>query len=114
MIKLQDLINEIKKPEQIYVPGYEPEEDDFLKKGFRTKQTDVNPETGAVSSEVEYLPAFDQIRKDILQNRKEFQPFKYHSNPNIAKTAKDLNTLLSKAANIVFALDKMIEMERKK
>lgn len=114
MIKLQDLLNELEKPEQIYAPGYEPEpNDDIIKKGFRTTKTTVDPETGTVSSNVEYLPAFEQVRRDLLQFRKEFQPFKYHPNESIAKSAKDLNTLLTKAANLVFALDKMVELQRK-
>jgi hypothetical protein len=29
-------------------------------------------------------------------------------------TKEDLNTLLTKAANLVFALDKMVELSRKK
>jgi hypothetical protein len=116
MIKLTDLINELDKPENIYAPGSEPEtsSDDFLKRGFRTKGITINPETGTVSSEVEYLPAFEQVRKDLLKYRKEFQPFKYHPNESIAKSAKDLNTLLTKAANLVFALDKMVELQRKR
>jgi hypothetical protein len=114
MIKLTDLINELEKPENIYNPGYGPEKtDDFLKQGFRTKQSSVNPETGTVTSDVEYLPAFEQVRRDLLKYRKEFQPFKYHPNESIAKSAKDLNTLLTKAANLVFALDKMVELTKK-
>ena len=116
MIKLTDLINELDKPENIYASGSEPEStsDDFLKRGFRTKKTSINPETGAVTSDVEYLPAFEQVRRDLLKYRKEFQPFKYYPNETIAKSAKDLNTLLTKAANLVFALDKMVELQRKR
>jgi len=113
MIKLTDLIKELDKPENVYAPGEGPEIDSFLKQGFRTKQTSINPETGTISSEVEYLPAFEQVRRDLLKYRKEFQPFKYHPNEAVAKTAKDLNTLMTKAANLVFALDKMIELTKK-
>jgi hypothetical protein len=114
MIKLTDLLNELEKPENIYLPGEGPKTtDDFLQKGFRIKGTTVNPETGAVTSDVEYLPAFEQVRRDLLKYRKEFQPFKFHPNESIAKTSKDLNTLLTKAANLVFALDKMVELQRK-
>ena len=113
MIKLTDLLNELDKPENIYAPGEGPKTDDFLQKGFRIKGTSVNPETGTVTSDVEYLPAFEQVRRDLLKYRKEFQPFKFHPNESIAKTSKDLNTLLTKAANLVFALDKMVELQRK-
>jgi hypothetical protein len=115
MIKLTDLISELEKPKNIYNPGYESEpEDTFIKQGFRTKPSSVNPETGAIMSDVEYLPAFEQVRRDLLKYRKEFQPFKFHPNESISKTAKDLNTLITKAANLVFALDKMVELTRKK
>jgi hypothetical protein len=113
MIKLTDLLNELDKPENIYAPGESPKTDDFLQKGFRIKGTSVNPETGTVTSDVEYLPAFEQVRRDLLKYRKEFQPFKFHPNESIAKTSKDLNTLLTKAANLVFALDNMVELHRK-
>jgi len=113
MIKLTDLIKELDKPENIYAPGEENNTDDFLQKGFRTINPTINPETGTVSTDVEYLPAFETVRRDLLKYRKEFQPFKYHPNESIAKSAKDLNTLLTKAANLVFALDKMVELQRK-
>jgi len=113
MIKLTDLIKELDKPENIYASGEEKPSDDFLQKGFRTKNQTINPETGTISTDVEYLPAFETVRRDLLQYRKEFQPFKYHPNESIAKSAKDLNTLLTKAANLVFALDKMVELQRK-
>ena len=119
MIKLIDLIKEAEQEPKIFVGGPfgEPEEkfddEDMVKRGFRTKEVGVDPETGAVISQVEYLPKFDQIRRDILKHRKEFQPFKYHSTESIAKNAKELNTLLTKASQMIFALEKMIELERK-
>jgi hypothetical protein len=45
--------------------------------------------------------------------RKEFQPFKFSSNPDIAKISKDINTHLTKASQLIFALDKMVELQRK-
>lgn len=114
MIKLIDLLNELSKPENIYNGGNTDPKDDYLQQGFRTKQTDVNPETGTISSKVEYLPSFEQVRRDLMKYRKEFQPFKYHSSSTISKNAKDLNTLLTKAANLVFVLDKMIELDNKR
>jgi len=111
MIKLTSLI------EEIYVEKPGPEDtapsQEFVKKGFSLGKTTVDPETGAVSSDVTYLPPFEKIRTDIVRYRKEFQPFKYYSNDNIAKSAKDINTLLTKAANLIFALEKMIELEKK-
>ena len=112
MIKLIDLLEEIEvRPAMAQPPS--DENDEFIKRGFRTTPTEVDPETGTITSKVEYIPSFEKVRRDLLKSRKEFQPFKYHSNESIAKNAKDLNTLLTKAANLVFALEKMVELERK-
>jgi len=114
MIKLTDLIQELNVPQNIYTPGAKPQTDDeFMKKGFKMSQPTVDPETGASTSNVEYLPSFEQIRKDIIMTRREFQPFKFSSNPDIAKLAKDINTNLTKTANMIFALDKMVELQKK-
>ena len=114
MIKLTDLIQELEVPKNIYAQGAKPETDDeFMKKGFKMGQTTVDPETGASMSNVEYLPAFEQIRKDIIKMRKEFQPFKFSANPDIAKVSKSINTYLTKTSQLIFALDKMIELQNK-
>jgi hypothetical protein len=46
--------------------------------------------------------------------RKEFQPFKFSSNEDIAKVAKDINTNLTKVSQLIFALEKMIELQNKR
>ena len=113
MIKLIDLLEEIEvRPPIVPMPSEEDDEE-FIQRGFRTIPTEIDPEPGTVTSKVEYIPSFEKVRRDLLKNRKEFQPFKYHSNESIAKNAKDLNTLLTKAANLIFALEKMVELERK-
>jgi hypothetical protein len=115
MIKLTDLIKELEEIEVRPAMAQMPSDDDeFIKQGFRTTPTEIDPETGTITSKVEYIPSFEKVRRDLLKSRKEFQPFKDHSNESIAKNAKDLNTLLTKAANLVFALEKMVELERKK
>ena len=48
--------------------------------GYTTKQTDIDPETGASMTSVEYLPNLEQARRDVLKLRKEFQPYKFSSN----------------------------------
>ena len=45
--------------------------------------------------------------------RKEFQPFKFSQNADVAGLAKDINTNLTKLSQMVFAIDKMIELQRK-
>ena len=114
MIKLADIIQELGVPTNIYAQGANPTPDDeFIKTGMRMSKPTVDPETGASSSTVEYLPPFEQVRRDVLKMRKEFQPFKFSSNPDIAKVSKDINTHLTQVSQLIFALDKMIELQRK-
>ena len=106
MIKLNDLLNEIyaEKPES---------SDDMLNKGFKLSEPEIDPETGTSTTTVTYLPKFEQIRKDIIKMRKEFQPFKFSQNTDIAGLAKDINTNLTKLSQMIFAIDKMIELQIK-
>jgi len=113
MIKLIDILNELEKPSQIYSPGQKPDDEPLIQRGFELASSEVDPETGTVTSTVKYLPKFEQIRRDVLKMRKEFQPFRYSSNPDIAKVAKDINTNMTKLSQMIFALDKMVELQRK-
>ena len=108
MIKLKDLLDEV----YVQMPG-DQGDDELMQKGFKLGKSTTNPDTGTVSSDVTYLPAFEQIRRQALSMRKEFQPFKFSSNEDIAKVAKDINTNLTKVSQLIFALDKMIELQRK-
>jgi hypothetical protein len=109
MIKLTDLL-------EVYVqtPDGEEGDDTLMKQGFKLGKATIDPETGASVTDVTYLPAFEQIRRQALSMRKEFQPFKFSSNEDIAKVAKDINTNLTKVSQLIFALEKMIELQNKK
>jgi hypothetical protein len=111
MIKLKDLLNE-----KVYVQTPDGEEGDetIMKQGFKLGKATIDPETGASVTDVTYLPAFEQIRRQALTMRKEFQPFKFSANEDIAKVAKDINTNLTKVSQLIFALEKMIELQNKK
>jgi hypothetical protein len=116
MIKLIDLL-ELEKPKNIYAPGQElgnAPEADLMKQGFKLGKATIDPETGASVTDVTYLPAFESIRRQALTMRKEFQPFKFSANEDIAKVAKDINTNLTKVSQLIFALEKMIELQNKK
>jgi hypothetical protein len=113
MIKLIDILNELEKPSQIYAPGQKPGNEPLIQRGFELTSSEVDPETGTVTSTVKYLPKFEQVRREVLKMRKEFQPFKYSSNEDIAKIAKDINTNMTKLSQMIFALDKMVELQRK-
>ena len=101
MIKLTDLLNEAF------------DDDKLMQQGFKLSNPTVNPETGAVASDVEYLPEFENVRRQILKMRKEFQPFKYAADENVAKVAKEINSNMTKLSQLIFALDKMVELQRK-
>jgi len=109
MIKLTDLL-------EVYVqsPDSEEGDDTLMKQGFKLGKATVDPETGASVTDVTYLPAFEQIRRQALSMRKEFQPFKFSANEDIAKISKDINTNLTKVSQLIFALEKMIELQNKK
>ena len=110
MIKLQDLLEEV----YVQTPDGEEGDDTLMKKGFKLGKATIDPETGASVTDVTYLPAFENIRRQALSMRKEFQPFKFSANEDIAKVAKDINTNLTKVSQLIFALEKMIELQNKK
>jgi hypothetical protein len=118
MIKLIKLLKEDENnptPAELGDLGFilgKPGEKELFKKGTILGPEEVDPTTGAITNKVIKLPSFDQVRKDVLKLRKEIQPFKYSSNADIAKVAKDAVTAMTKANNLIFALDKMIKLQR--
>jgi hypothetical protein len=111
MIKLKNLLNE-----KVYVQTPDGEEGDetLMQQGFKLSKPTIDPETGASVTDVTYLPEFENIRRKILSMRKEFQPFKYAADENVAKVAKEINTNMTKLSQLIFAMDKMIELNKKK
>ena len=109
MIKLTDLLEEV----YVQTPDGEEGDDTLMKQGFKLGKATVDPETGASVTDVTYLPAFEQIRRQALTMRKEFQPFKFSANEDIAKIAKNINTNLTKVSQMIFALEKTIELQNK-
>jgi hypothetical protein len=107
MIKLTDLL------ESVYTDKPEGPDMNLMQQGFKLGKPEIDPETGTTTTTVTYLPKFEEIRRQILTMRKEFQPFKFSSNPDIAGVAKDINTNMTKLSQLIFALDKMIELQRK-
>jgi hypothetical protein len=108
MIKLTDLLNEV------YAEKPEMADDELMSKGFKLGEPEIDPETGTSTTTVTYLPKFEQIRREILRLRKEFQPFKFSANEDVAKVSKEINTNMTKLSQLIFALDKMIELQKKK
>jgi hypothetical protein len=124
-MKLLDIINELDRPSKIYMdrdPNKQvtmadltPEEyEELLKKGsilVKMPQDPNRPET--ISSQVINLPKMDQIKREVIQNKKEFDVFTFSSNPDIKNVAKEINTLYNKLFRAMNALDKMLELQRK-
>ena len=110
MIKLQDLLDEAIHVQR---PDGEEGDDTLMKQGFKLGKATIDPETGASVTDVTYLPEFENIRRKILSMRKEFQPFKYAADENVAKVAKEINTNMTKLSQLIFAMDKMIELQKK-
>jgi hypothetical protein len=117
MIKLIDIINENEIPISgkggETIASFRPKQDDeAFKRGYKSIKTSTDPETGTFTQEFEPLPKFDEIRRNILKYRKEVQAFRYSSDEDVAKVAKEANSYLYRASQLVLALDKMLELQR--
>ena len=125
-MKLIDILKELEKPKQIYAgrePGKEvtiadltPEEkDELFKKGSIMIQIPTDPKRPEVTSasQVINLPKMDQVKREIIQNKKEFDVFTFSSNPDIKNVAKEINNLYNKLFRAMNALDKMIDLQRR-
>lgn len=124
-MKLLDIIQELDRPKQIYAdrdPGKQvtiadltPEERDelFAKGSLLVKMpTDPNrPETSV--SQVINLPKMDQAKKDIIQNKKEFDVFMFSPDPDIKAIAKEINKNFNQLYRAMNALDKSIDLKRR-
>jgi len=124
-MKLLDILQELDRPKQIYadkdprkqvtMADLTPEEyEELLKKGsilVKMPQDPNRPET--ISSQVINLPKIDQIKREVIQNKKEFDVFTFSANPDIKNVAKEINTLYNKLFRAMNALDKMLELQRK-
>jgi hypothetical protein len=122
-MKLIDIISELDRPQQIYAtrePGKEltladlrPEEiEDLFKQGSVMVPISDPSRPGASASQVFYLPKMDQIKRDIVQNKREFDVFTFIKDQDIKETAKEINRLYNKLYRTMDALDKLIKLKR--
>lgn len=124
-MKLLDILKELDKPEKIYanrdynkeitMADLTPEEyDELLKRGsllIKLPSDPNRPETTV--SKVLNLPKIDQVKRDVIQNKKEFDVFTFSRNEDIKNIAKEINNLHNKLFRALNALDKMLELQRK-
>ena len=99
-MKLLDIIKELEKPKQIYadrdpnkqltIADLTPEErDELFAKGSLLVKMAADPNRPETSvSQVINLPKMDQVKKDIIQNKKEFDVFMFSPDPDIKAIAK--------------------------
>ena len=124
-MKLIDILKELDKPSKIYadrdpskqvtMADLTPEEyEELLKKGsilVKMPQDPNRPET--TSSQVINLPKIDKIKKDVIQNKREFDVFMFSTNPDVKNTAKEINNLYNKLFRAMNALDKLLDLQRR-
>ncbi len=123
-MKLTDILKELNKPEKIYKdrePGKEvtmadltPEElDDLFKKGSIMIPIQDPSRPNASASQVITLPRIDQIKRDVIKNKQEFDAFTYFPDDNIKAIAKEINNLHNKLYRAMTALDKTLELKKR-
>ena len=123
-MKLLDILNELEKPKKIYadkpagkeitIADLTPEEkDELFKKGslLIPIKDPSRPESSA--SQVINLPKMDQVKREIIQNKKEFDVFTFSSDEDIKAIAKEINSLYNKLFRAMNALDKTIDLKRR-
>ena len=109
MIKLEQLLKEV----YVEMPPKNDGGEELIQKGFAMSKPEVDPETGKISSTVTYLPKFKEMRIDLVKKRNEIKPFKFSANEDIAKVATETDKMMGKLSQLIFALDKMIELQQK-
>jgi hypothetical protein len=124
-MKLLDILQELDRPKQIYadrdpnkqvtIADLTPEERDelFAKGSLLIKMpADPNrPET--IGSQVINLPKMDQVKKDIIQYKKEFDVFMFSTDPDIQAIAKEINKNFNQLYRVLNALDKSIDLKKR-
>lgn len=123
-MKLIDILAELEKPKQIYadresgkqltIADLRPEElEDLFAKGSIMIPFNDPSRPGASASQVIYLPKMDQVKRDVIKNKQEFDVFTFSSDEDIKALAKEINSLYNKLYRAMNALDKRLELKRR-
>ena len=124
-MKLLDILQELDRPKQIYadrnpnkqvtIADLTPEEkDELFAKGSLLVKMPADPNRPETSvSQVINLPKMDQVKKDIIQNKKEFDVFMFSPDPDIKAIAKEINKNFNQLYRALNALDKSIDLKRR-
>ena len=122
-MKLIDILKELTKPEKIYqdtdkkttIADLSPEEkEELFKKGSIMVNLPPDPSRPNVNSasQVINLPKMDQIKREIIKNKQEFDIFTFSSDEDIKTIAKEINGLYNKLFRAMNALDKTIDLKK--
>jgi hypothetical protein len=123
-MKLIDILKELNKPKKIYqdpnkeitIADLSPEEkEELFTKGSIMVKLPPDPSRPNVSSasQVINLPKMDQIKREIIKNKQEFDMFTFSSDEDIKSVAKEINSLYNKLFRAMNALDKTIELKKR-
>ena len=124
-MKLLDILQELDRPKQIYaskdpskqvtIADLTPEErDELFAKGSLLVKMPADPNRPETSvSQVINLPKMDQIKKDIIQYKKEFDVFMFSPDPDIKAVAKEINKNFNQLYRAMNALDKSIDLKKR-
>ena len=123
-MKLIDILKELDKPKNIYqgkegskeitIADLTPEErDELFKKGsIMVPIKDPNRPGVSSASQVINLPKMDQVKRDIIKNKQEFDVFTFSSDEDIKSIAKEINSTYNKLYRAMNALDKTIALKK--
>lgn len=117
-MKLIDILKELNTPRDfskpITIDDLTPEErEELFKKGsllVKLPPDPSRPET--VGSQVINLPKIDQVKRGIIQNKKEFDIFTFSQNSEIQSVAKEINKLHNQLFRAMNALDKLLQLQK--
>ena len=124
-MKLLDILQELDRPKQIYadrdpnkqitIADLTPEErDELFAKGSLLVKMPANPNRPeTIGSQVINLPKMDQVKKDIIQYKKEFDVFMFSTDPDIQAIAKEINKNFNQLYRVLNALDKSIDLKKR-
>jgi DNA repair ATPase RecN len=112
-MKLLDILKELK--EEVNIADLSPEEkEELFKKGSIMINLPSDPSRPNVdsASQVINLPKMDQIKREIIKNKQEFDIFTFSSDEDIKTIAKEINNLYNKLFRAMNALDKTIALKK--
>ena len=112
-MKLTDILDEIMGSPEVTISDLTPDQKRELYKTGRLlvplPQDPNRPEMSA--SQVINLPKIDGIKRNIIQNKREFDVYMFSSDPDIKNTAKEINKLYNQLFRAMNALDKFMQLQ---